>query len=70
MEFEFHILAATCMEFLLIIFSAGNNIFFLFLLKKIKLLKKIIWKKRSNKKTKEELEIYKQVRMRNILKDN
>lgn len=53
MEFEFHILAATCMEFLLIIFSAGNNIFFFYSFwKKLNYWKKLFGRKEAIKKQK------------------
>lgn len=61
MEFELHILAATCMELLLMIFFCWEYFFLLkfvlLLLETVKLLKKeIIWKQW---KRKEKLEIYK-----------
>lgn len=62
MEFELHILAATCMEFILMIFFCWKYFFLLKfalrLLERIKLLKKKIKMEEIKQWKKEKLEVY------------
>lgn len=77
MEFELHILAVACMEFLLTIFFCWKLFFFekflLLLLEKIKLLKKrnyLETTKQYKKIQKRNIKIIQTVKIRKILKEN